>query len=557
MAGSNANLSLHELPLLSTALAWDKVVDDQAAVSDLERTILQPFMMKCRWFGGKARTISQIALREAIPLQVGEQCHFLLVAEVQYAQGLPENYFLPVTFLPEHHPDEPDEYSSHSVVCRAQVRDVRGCVIDSSYDRRFRDFLFTNMEKGSSISDNGGGVLEFDAGVLVSPTAGAITSKILKADQSNTAIIYGDRYFFKFYRKVEKGINPDLEIVRFLTDRTTFRHAPRYGGSVQHHSRDGTIMVLGLLQERVENQGDAWVMTLEALTGYYDEVLALPRGTAFPPLVEQQSVSFDDAPAIMQELIGREFHDRVTKLGQRTAEMHQALTSSPADQAFAPESITPRYQQSLYDTLQQMVKDRFSLLAGSTAVFDDATSTLAAEVSSYAQPILNAVAEMYETQISTPATRIHGDYHLGQVLFTGADFVIIDFEGEPVLPFSERRRKSSPWKDVAGMMRSFHYAAYGRILLGDAYRDINADLLEQAAEQWQHYVSRFFLGAYMKHAGMGTDLSHENNILIRTFLLEKAIYELGYELNARPDWVKVPLKGIQYLVKRYLSEQRK
>lgn len=143
-----------------------------------------------------------------------------------------------------------------------------------------------------------------------------------------------------------------------------------------------------------------------------------------------------------------------------------------------------------------------------------------------------------------------------QILLTGQGFVIIDFEGEPGFPFSERRLKKSPLKDVAGMMRSFHYAAYGKILLNENYSNRGLEFLEQAAEQWQHYVTRFYLGAYMERMGMGTNLSEENDRLIRTFLLEKAIYELGYELNARPDWVNVPLKGIHYLVTRYVFKEK-
>ncbi|HEY5824592.1 MAG TPA: alpha-amylase, partial [Cyclobacteriaceae bacterium] len=144
---------------------------------------------------------------------------------------------------------------------------------------------------------------------------------------------------------------------------------------------------------------------------------------------------------------------------------------------------------------------------------------------------------------------------LGQVLFTGKDFVIIDFEGEPGFSFSERRLKKNAFKDVAGMMRSFHYAAYGKILLNENYRERDIEFLEQWAEQWQHYVSRFYLGAYMDKMGMGNKLSDENDVLIRTYLLEKAIYELGYELNARPDWTIIPLRGIYYLVTRYQQEK--
>src|SRR5690606_26984433 len=151
--------------------------------------------------------------------------------------------------------------------------------------------------------------------------------------------------------------------------------------------------------------------------------------------------------------------------------------------------------------------DRFSMLEDALPGLDAQTRSMANEVLSFSQPILDSFAEMYQTRVSAMKTRIHGDYHLGQVLFTGEDFVIIDFEGEPGFSFSERRLKKSPLKDVAGMMRSFHYAAYGKILLNEKYHGLDADMLEGAAEQWQHYCSRFFLGSYLAHVGSGGNLS--------------------------------------------------
>jgi maltose alpha-D-glucosyltransferase/alpha-amylase len=172
------------------------------------------------------------------------------------------------------------------------------------------------------------------------------------------------------------------------------------------------------------------------------------------------------------------------------------------------------------------------------------------------EDILECFSEVFKGKISAIKTRIHGDYHLGQVLFTGKDFIIIDFEGEPGFSFSERRLKKNPLKDVAGMMRSIHYAAFGKILLNENYRDQDREVLEVWAEQWQHYIARFYLGAYLE--GMGVDkFTAENDTLIRTFLLEKAVYELGYELNGRPDWVIVPLRGIDYLMRRYFQEKGK
>jgi maltose alpha-D-glucosyltransferase/alpha-amylase len=253
----------------------------------------------------------------------------------------------------------------------------------------------------------------------------------------------------------------------------------------------------------------------------------------------------------MQELIGRNFYERIVRLGERTAEMHIALASDTTNPAFAPEPLTREDLESLHTSLRKSLKDSFALLEDAIPALLPDARQLALEALGAADEITALVEPVDKGRAGGMKTRIHGDYHLGQVLFTGKDFLIIDFEGEPGLSFTERRLKKSPLKDVAGMMRSFHYAAYGRILLNENYRRQDLKSLDQAAEQWQHYVSRFYLGAYIQRLGSGAGLSREDESLIRMFLLEKAIYELGYELNARPDWVKIPLKGIYYLVNRY------
>ncbi|MEX2232916.1 MAG: maltose alpha-D-glucosyltransferase [Cyclobacteriaceae bacterium] len=543
-----------ELSVLKTEISWEKLFDNYNEVRALERKIFPLFMKKCRWFGGKARVISKAVVHKAIPVKVEGDTHFLVIIEVHYVQRLPELYFLPLTFVMADNILDRIEYTAQSVVCRAEIQGQAGFIMDSSYDRKFRDFLFLNMEKGSRLKDDENGVLEFNSGAFSKLDIRNIDSKILKADQSNTAIIYSDKYFFKFYRKIEKEINPDLEIIRYLTENTSFQHSPKYAGSVQYRDQDGNNIVFGLLQEKVENQGDAWIMTMDSVGRYYERVTARVR-TEFPELIEKPAIRFEEAPEIIQEFIGREFYERVVKLGQRTAEMHKALASDSANPAFIPERITPHYQRSLYSSLRKLLKDRFGLLENTLPSLDLQTRELAKKVLAMSDSILESFNEVYQAKITSIKTRIHGDYHLGQVLFTGKDFVIIDFEGEPGFSFSERRLKKSPFKDVAGMMRSFHYAAYGKILLNENYRDRDLEVLEQAAGQWQHYISRFYLGAYMEHTGLGTNLSEENDMLIRTFLLEKAIYELGYELNARPDWVNIPLKGIYYLVTRYIKER--
>jgi maltose alpha-D-glucosyltransferase/alpha-amylase len=539
-----------ELQLLKTEVSWEKIFNNYNEIREFERKILQPFMMKCRWFGGKARVISKLSVHKVIPVKVEGDMHFLVIIEVHYVQKLPDLYFLPMCFVPSEGIFDKVEYTAQSVVCRAEIQGKAGFVVDSSYDKTFRDFLFASMDRKTRIKEDDG-VLEFNSSVFAKLNADKIESKILKADQSNTAIIYNDQFFFKFYRKLEKEINPDLEIVRFLSENTSFKNSPKYAGSIEFHDNEGKTIVFGLLQEKIENQGDAWNVVIDSVGRFYERVIVKAKKEKLPKLVNRASITFEEAPEVIQEFIGRGFYERVVRLGQRTAEMHLALASDNSNPAFVPEYFTSNYQRSLYSSLRKLVKDRFKLLENSLDKLNTETKALAMKVLELEDAVLECFGEIHQTRINAIKTRIHGDYHLGQILFTGKDFIIIDFEGEPGFSFSERRLKKNPLKDVAGMMRSFHYAAYGKILLNENYREKDLEVLGEWADQWQHYTSRFYFGAYMERMGMGKELSKENEILIRTYLIEKAVYELGYELNGRPDWVNIPLRGIYYLMQRY------
>lgn len=545
-----------ELLLFSTDQSWEKAFLNYNEKRQFERKILPVFMKKCRWFAGKAKAIARMGLHKMIPLKVGGNTHYLTLVEVHYVQRMPELYFLPLTFVRSENIVDKVEYHAQSVVCRAQLHGEQGFVLDSCYDRSFRDHLLVSMDKKVSHKMEDG-ILEFNSSVFNKiQIEGEIDSRVLKADQSNTAIIYNDLYFFKFYRKLEREINPDMEIVRFLSENTSFENSPMYGGSIEFVDGDGKVIVLGLLQNKVENQGETWGMATDSVGRFFERVITKAKKEKLPRLVNKASITFEEAPELIQEFIGRGFYERVVRLGQRTAEMHLALASDKTNPAFAPEKFTANYQRSLYSSLRKLVRDRFNLLENSLTKLSDDTRELAVKVLDMESEVLECFKEIYEVRIDAIKTRIHGDYHLGQVLFTGKDFIIIDFEGEPGFSFSERRLKKNPFKDVAGMMRSFHYAAFGKILLNENYRDKDMTFLESWAEQWQHYVSRFYVGAYLQRMGMGTELAYENDILIRTFLLEKAIYELGYELNGRPDWVIIPLRGIYYHMNRYFLEKK-
>jgi len=550
-----SGFSSSELPLFQSDLSWERTFSDYENIRFFERKVLQQFMRKCRWFGGKARTISKISIDKIIPLKGEDDMHYLLVLEVHYVQKLPELYFLPISLAQSDTLFEKGEYNAQSVLCRADFQGRPGYIVDSSYNRNFRDFLFQAMDRKLRIKEEGG-TLEFNSGLYVKLNSKNVDSKILKADQSNTAIIYNDQFFFKFYRRVEREINPDMEIVRFLSESTSFKNSPKYAGSIEYIDDEGRTMVLGLLQEKVENQGDSWAMTIDSVGRFYERVMVNAKKEKLPKLLNKSAITFEEAPELVQELIGRGFYERVVRLGQRTAEMHMALASDNSNPAFAPENFTANYQRSLYSSLRKLTRDRLKLLEQSLDKLNEHTRALAGEILAKEDLILECFSDIYKIRLDSIKTRIHGDFHLGQVLFTGKDFMIIDFEGEPGFSFSERRLKKSPFKDVAGMMRSFHYAAFGKILLNENYRERDLDFLGQWAELWQHYVSRFYMGAYLERSGVNKDLSGGDDILMSVYLLEKAIYELGYELNGRPDWVIIPLRGIQYQLDRWTLSKK-
>jgi len=546
-----------ELRLFKSDISWEKLFNNYNERRNFERKFLGTFMKKCRWFGGKAKVISKIGIHKVIPLKSDDEMYYFLIIEVHYVQSLQELYFLPLAFISADNLIDKVEYTAQSVVCRAELNKKQGFIIDACYEKAFRDFLFHAMDKKTRIKDKDN-TLEFNSSLFNKLNASfkEVDSKVLKADQSNTSIIYNDIYFFKFYRKIEKEINPDLEIVRFLSEKTSFANSPKYAGSIEYKDRDDKTIVFGLMQEKVENQGEAWGMTVDSVGRFYERVLLqYKKGEKLPKLVNKPALKFEDAPEVIQEMIGRGFYERVVRLGQRTAEMHLSLANDKVDPAFAPEPFTTNYQRSLYSSLRKLVKDRFKLLKDSINKLPHSGQLFAKRVLEMEDELLDCFSEIYQVKINASKTRIHGDYHLGQVLFTGKDFVIIDFEGEPGFSFSERRLKKHPFKDVAGMMRSFHYAAFGKIMLNENYREQDLEILEKWAEQWQHYISRFYLGAYMERIGMGKKLPYENDVLLRTYILEKAVYELGYELNSRPDWVIIPLRGIVYHMERYFMEK--
>jgi trehalose synthase-fused probable maltokinase len=373
-----------------------------------------------------------------------------------------------------------------------------------------------------------------------------VKPKLLSGEQSNSSVIYGERLILKFFRRIEEGENPDLEIGRFLSERARFPHIPRIGGWIEYQPQHCKAATQAILQEFVPNQGDAWRYALRTLTTFYERV----GDTSAPELSTSQEPAEFTGESMARLLV------EIGLLGRRTAELHLALASNSNDPAFAPEPFTREFQKKLETSFVELSGGTLRLLRERTATVPVEYKGRAAELASREQDIARIFCSALSAPIEAVRTRIHGDYHLGQVLYTGSDFMIIDFEGEPARPLAERRVKQSPLQDVAGMLRSFHYAAFAPLLARPTESVISSRQsrkLRNWAEAWSSSATNRFLAQYYETSGAATYLpasSQERTRLLEIYVLAKAIYELGYELNNRPAWVGLPLEGISRLLPR-------
>jgi maltose alpha-D-glucosyltransferase/alpha-amylase len=385
--------------------------------------------------------------------------------------------------------------------------------------------------------------------------SGAKAPRLLSVEQSNSSVAYGSSVIFKLYRKLDSGLNPDLEIARFLTERTGFRSTPALAGFAEYRPRRGAPTTIGMLQCFVENQGDAWKLTLSELDGYFDRVLdaRLEMAQLFPEPFSLLRAAAKEPPPELHSLLGP-YIDAAALLGKRTAEMHVALASDKDDPEFAPVPFTTLYQRSLYQSMRGLSGQVLGVLRKRYDELPANAKEIARRVIGFEGKIVDSFSALFKGKMSAMQIRCHGDLHLGQVLYTGSDFVITDFEGEPARSLSERRLKRSPLKDVAGMLRSFQYAAYAGV---DAQRQrgrsdaISGLTLDDWGRAWTHAACGQFLKSYLDAARPGGFLPSDPaqlELLLNAYLLEKAIYELGYELNNRPDWVHIPLQGILDIV---------
>jgi trehalose synthase-fused probable maltokinase len=507
--------------------AWKEFAHDIEAIKFLEENIFYDYMRKCRWFAGKARMIKFLKVQQLLNMPVEEGLSYLVVLHLGYTYGDEERYAMPVSFLPDDY-ELLGQVNHKAFITRITADGKPGWLIDAIYDFRFQTRLFediwsnavTEQENGSLVYHRGKGLAETDENM-------GYLCKVPDLEQSNSSLIYGDKYFFKLYRKLFREINPEVEMLQFLTETGGFKNIPAYCGSLSFERPDTPPVTLGLMMQKVASKSDSWVSTGDDLN------------TFLFMFVDKFFSIHDDV------------FEKVELLGKRTAEMHLALLSGKKNKDFKPEAFDEGYVKFLQNHLNDLLNKRITLLKENYARLDDNAKGLADDFINSENIIRNFFEKIGSNDLKSSRIRIHGDYHLGQVLFTGSDYLVIDFEGEPESSIADRKIKHSPLKDVAGMIRSVHYAVCAKLYFSSETKEINPLRLQKAADRWYKLITDAYLDAYMQTMGNISGIfgnRTELNFLLQLHLLEKSVYELGYELNGRPDWIRIPLKGIQQVL---------
>jgi len=539
----------------------------QPAARSRLASLLLEYVLPRRWFRAKSRTPRGAQIADLIPLDgprgadgVGAPAaNWLALLAITYDAGAGDFYVIPLAKVDRARADVLRRTTPHAIIapvaCDGDAADEAAMVDGLATGQAAHgllDVILADREiRGLHGSLRGKAFPEASArGRAVSSERLAVT--VPKVEQTNSTLVFEDHLLIKIYRQVTAGPNPELEVGRFLTTHCDPPCAPRVLGALSYETPAGEVWNVGIAHEYLPNDGDAWSLAMRELRAYFDRASdAIAGGDTSPPARR----------TAIAALIGR-FYTLAQTLGRRTGQLHLALAGGAegnGDTLFAPEPLTPADRLAMVERAATMLQE--ALLA-----LEKTTDTLGPEAHAIAdslRPNMNARAcltalllRCLQHPLSVVKTRIHGDLHLGQVLSRGDDFVIIDFEGEPTRPLEERRAKTSPLRDVTAMARSFDYAAEA-VLREVAAGPERRRTLEPWAALWTREVTGAYLSAYLatvKAASFIPERTEDLKLLMTFHELEKVIYELAYEINNRPDWIEIPLRGLARLAREHNGE---
>ncbi len=528
------------------ALDLEKWLDQR--VEGIIQNLSPEYFSSKRWFGSKSRRITGVKALDWALVEEKSRFFGLVILELSFASGPVEIYHLPLAFTPPGEIPEEIKALPDGVITTLKAPGGDLAVYDALYDEIFCGFLYRKIFEGGNFPSKQGS-FSFEGLKENLAEAEVKSIKRINTEQSNSSIIFNQAQILKFFRKLAAGKNPDLEIPLFLSARTDFKYIPRVGGFITYLATGGNEISIGVLAEFIRNRGDGYNFTLEQVRGFFDRLEKALAGQSGPVPLEKL-IEFSGSWAYQKEAF---------RLGEITGQMHNALASPSAGQLpdFAPQKIEEEDIRAWQAAIAGLIKNVLENIRQQAGDYSGNLRHQLDTIVAHEKDYLALVANLKSLKSAgVNKTRYHGDYHLGQVLNTGEDFIILDFEGEPARSLEERRARHSPLKDVAGMLRSFDYAAHA--VLFEAFEKQKNTKIDQNLEDfalgWEFEARESFLKGYNKttsaHSGArflpASPEVFENTL--KVFELEKAFYELNYEFNNRPTWVPIPLKGLLRLL---------
>jgi len=552
-------LVTRRLPILVLAPEWQDALDHPGESIELPRIfmhvsrerlrdeVLLPYLKGRRWFAAKNEKLADLRMSTIAPWKGARHLWRISFVDADLASGGAQRYFLPIAMDWETREYDPLQQYGAFAIARARQRERMGLFYAAFANPDFGRDMAHAMAENQQVP-LGRGRLQFSSTAAFPEYQEAIAEQVRTPalEQSNTAVFFGNRLFLKGFRRLRQGVNPELEMGRFLTDVSPFPNvAPVLGAAEYFEPGAAEPVTLAVLQRFVENQGDLWSLTCQHL----GRMLLTP---AQPPVLAVSGKAPTDSGSAADSAAAVFHLGRMALLGRRIAELHRALCVKTGDAAFDPEPVSAADVEGWKRGVERELDATFALVEASVPGLPVATREQVAPLIAQRERLRERIRNIEVHSDGVAKTRYHGDLHLGQVLVAQDDFIIVDFEGEPGRPLAERRTKSSVLRDVAGMLRSFSYASYAALLRREAGAP-DTERGVQALAAWEEESTHFFLEGYTgAAAGLASVPADPADLrsTLELFLIEKALYELRYEIANRPDWVEIPLRGLLQIIEK-------
>ncbi len=545
------------VPELEIRGPWDSLLQ-RNGLEILEKKILSSYLLRSHWSRARTKRLLETKVKDRIPIPSVQDHHWLLIIQAMFAEGDPENHLVALSYQECEVDARPDSIPEHSVMAHLISPQSTGVLYDGLYNPQLQQALLEQLQQRQTVLGVSGRLRFFptqDLFQIWSPPSEGISSQVLSEKHENLFILYDGRLCLKLYRCLEEGTNPGVEMLTFLGHNGTLANVPTLAGELVYQSPPGEPISLGICRDFIPNlgQGDAWKLTRDALHRFFENVLttrpSLDEASQLPPSVFD--ISHETIPDQLQDCIGGPYLDLMAQLGATTGSLHTRLARPKEYPGFQPEPFSTLYQRSEYQAIRTLIRRTLHTLRRRYHRISPDCIHLAEFVLESEQDLIAFARNITQRKIRAQKIRIHGNYNLTHVLFTGNNFAILNFEGDPSKPLSQRRLKRASLMDVSTMIGSFFYAANSGLQAFARLHPEESAQLKFWIDPWHKVLSGIFLNAYLQEVGNQAFVPQERvqvQTLLNHYLLEQAFHDILYRLNMHPEGLYVPLQGLQNIM---------